>query len=214
MANFDPIIERTFDKEGGFQQYADDKANYSCNVLVGTQNGISATALQAYYGRCVTIADIKGVTKSLAKEIYKKNFWNPISGDKIKNQSVGALLFAQYIGSPSRCKAYTLEALKELGMKITSISTPYSTDVINFINKKPKQFHKLVWDKKYDYLINHPSIDKYSGWLTGHKELVYHENPLVTPEMAGVGVAVISVAALYISTNGFTDIPELPDLGI
>ena len=79
MANFDRIVEQTFSFEGGFQNYTSDNANYSCGQLAGTNNGISAIALQQYLGYCVTESDVRAVTKAKAKEIYRKQFWTPIT---------------------------------------------------------------------------------------------------------------------------------------
>ena len=108
MANFQPIYENTLKKEGGFQNSPNDSANYCYSfvngkrtrgALIGTNRGISATALQVYLGRCPSVAEMKAVTPELAYKIYKKNFWDKINGDIIKSQSVASMIFQMRIGS-------------------------------------------------------------------------------------------------------------------
>lgn len=99
MAKFTPVFENTLKKEGGFQKFAADSANYVDGVLIGTNRGISAQAYKQFYGKTPTEADMKALTQEQAEAIYKRNYWNKIKGDLIENDSVAALMFQFIIGS-------------------------------------------------------------------------------------------------------------------
>lgn len=99
MADFNSIVKKTFNFEGGFQSFSNDTANYCNGVLIGTNHGISAVAYKAHYGVCPTVAQMKALTIDQAKAIYKKNYWDPIQGDLISNQSVAHIFFDAFIAS-------------------------------------------------------------------------------------------------------------------
>lgn len=141
MAEFKPIFLTTLKKEGGFQKFDNDSANYVNKVLIGTNRGISAIAYYEYYKKIPTEQDLKSLTEAQAEQIFKKNYWNKINGDKIKNQSVAQLMFQYIIGSG----ASQLSDLKDianmvLGKKlIASIDKTFTDseiDIINSLNQK------------------------------------------------------------------------------
>ena len=101
MANFEQAIQGTFKAEGGFQNHADDNANYVNGVLIGTNLGISAQGYHAFYKKVPSINDMKNLTVEQAKAIFKGNYWDKVNGDKILNQSVAELMFQYVIGSGS-----------------------------------------------------------------------------------------------------------------
>jgi len=68
MADFNPILTKTFKFEGGFQNSANDTANYCGGVLIGTNRGISARA--KYNSMAEWIKDFK--TTQPYKDLIKK----------------------------------------------------------------------------------------------------------------------------------------------
>lgn len=99
MANSKIEIEKTFNREAGFQNFANDRANYVNGFLIGTNHGISAQAYGTFYKKVPTIADIKALTTDQAELIFKALFWDQVNCDNINNQSVAALMFQFIIGS-------------------------------------------------------------------------------------------------------------------
>lgn len=111
MANFNLAYDRTARAEGGYTDNPRDKGNYVCSNgswvtgnfpfrcssgsmhLVGTNHGISAPKLYGYMRRLPTVADMRGLTKAAAKDIYKKDEWRRIMGDSINSQSVADIFF-------------------------------------------------------------------------------------------------------------------------
>lgn len=75
MANFRPALEITLKHEGGETV---DSGGY-------TKWGISQ---KAYPG-----LDIKNMTRAQMEAIYKRDYWDKIKGDQIKDQNAAAVLF-------------------------------------------------------------------------------------------------------------------------
>lgn len=139
MASFDPIFNLTLNHEGGFQKLANDSANYVKGKLIGTNRGISAIGYYDFYKKIPTELDMRNLKVEQAKAIYKKNYWDKINGDKIKNQSVAELMFQFIIGSG----ASQLSDLKDIanviaGKKIiASIDKTFTDAEIAIINSLP-----------------------------------------------------------------------------
>ena len=74
--DFDTIIEYVFASEGGYVDHPDDPGG-------ATNMGITLGTLSTWRGRKVTKAEVKNLTKSEAKEIYKKLYWLPVGGDAL-----------------------------------------------------------------------------------------------------------------------------------
>jgi lysozyme family protein len=88
MDRFDTFIERVFKDEGGYSNDPKDPGNWTggrvgSGVLKGTKFGIAANT----YGHL----DIANLTRAEAKEIYRRDFWHPIRGDKLP-PIVGAMM--------------------------------------------------------------------------------------------------------------------------
>lgn len=173
MADFEPILKHTFKWEGGYQNYANDTANYnSLGQLVGTNRGISAKAWESYFKKPPRIEDIKAITPELAKKIYKKNYWEPIKGDLIKNQDVAALMFQAFIGSGYVGLKHIKEAINDTaGKQLVPINNAAITrKEAEIINKLPqKNFFNTLKEKRraFFYYLEKSNPDKYSKFIKG-----------------------------------------------
>ncbi|MFY9308544.1 MAG: glycosyl hydrolase 108 family protein [Bacteroidia bacterium] len=120
MGSFTPIWKGTKGFEGGYQQLANDSANYCPakgkpgSKLIGTKFGISAIAYGDYFQRCPTVEEIKNLTPELAQKIAKTKFWDAVQGDKIKSQPVAHLVFDSVYGSGSYGPLHTRQAINKL----------------------------------------------------------------------------------------------------
>lgn len=82
MANFAPAIERTLGHEGGYVNDPNDKGgetNWGITKAVATASG--------YKGK------MKDLTQSVAKSIYKKEYWDKLELDKVNNQVIAEIAF-------------------------------------------------------------------------------------------------------------------------
>jgi len=74
--NFPEIMDHIFKFEGGYVNHPSDPGG-------ATNMGITIGTLRSFRGTAVTIADVKALKKSEAMEIYRKNYWDKISGDEL-----------------------------------------------------------------------------------------------------------------------------------
>ncbi len=179
MANYKPILSATFKFEGGYQNSPNDSANYtSKKILVGTNRGISAIALEEYWrvtgkGGQPTVADIKALTSNDAEKIYKKLFWDKIKGNDIKNQSVAWIIFDSFIASGSYGIKRTKTAINKYynSEVVTVNSNPLNDAEVKLINDaQPQELFKILKDGEIQNRKNLAASDPtkaqfLKGWL-------------------------------------------------
>lgn len=201
MGDFAAIWKGTKGFEGGYQQLANDSANY-CPAkgkpgsrLIGTKYGISAIAYGDYFHKCPTVEQIKNLTPELAQKIARTKFWNPIQGDRLQNQAVAHLVFDSIYGSGSIGVLHTRQAINQLmgaGTVKEYKSFSLSNDEVARINRLPadqffktlsgirKNFFKgLTYEKGY---MNRMAkiVATYAGMLSDPANVVRHHKAGVT----------------------------------
>ena len=72
------ILDDILDNEGVHQWDVADKANFIGGVNVGTNKGITPATYKAYFGKVPTRADMGALTTKQAREIYQKQYIDPI----------------------------------------------------------------------------------------------------------------------------------------
>jgi len=168
MANFTPIFEKTEGWEGGYQAYASDKANYtSSGKLVGTNRGISAIAYENYLGYGPTVADMKAITRAIAKDVYRKKFWAGMRGNELKNQDIADIIFALRIGNPAKSNEIVEESLLQMG-KDVSVKWTYSDEVVKAINRSnPEKLFYIIKEEKRKFLesLRYKYPQFIGGWM-------------------------------------------------
>lgn len=220
MANFSQIWTGTKGFEGGYQQLANDSANYCPakgkpgSKLIGTKFGISAIAYGDYFHRCPTVAEIKNLTPELAQKIAKTKFWDPVQGDKINSQPVAHLVFDSTYGSGSYGPLHTRKAINQLmgsGTVKEYKSFSLSDDEVNKINSLPadklfralsdirKNFFKgLTYEKGY---MNRMAkiVAMYSGMLADPEKLVkqHKGDILIAFTVLAIGVGTFLLIRKY-----------------
>lgn len=76
--NFDFIIEKVLEAEGGFVQ-----RSKKADPGGATKYGITFDVLRAWRRKNITVDDVKKLTKEEAKEIYRFQYWNIVKGDDL-----------------------------------------------------------------------------------------------------------------------------------
>jgi len=80
--NWDKSCEMVLAHEGGFTNDQRDRGNHLPDGRQGsTMLGCTQANWEAYIGRKVTQDDMKKLTKDDVKPLYKKNYWDAVSGD-------------------------------------------------------------------------------------------------------------------------------------
>jgi lysozyme family protein len=152
---FDIAIARVLDHEGGFTANPLDRGNWTSGtigkgVLKGTKYGISAMSYPNL--------DIKNLTWEDAKAIYKRDFWNPINGDKLHcGVSYQLLDFAINSGVGAAVKAYQ----RALGVKDDGQFGPASLAAAAKMSVNDQILNVIA--ERLEYMV------KATSWLTFSK---------------------------------------------
>lgn len=137
--NFDEAFEKLIDPdhEGGFQNDPRDKGNWTGGAihsgkLKGTKYGISAASYPNI--------DIEALSKSGAKAIYLRDFWNKVISDDIP-QNIHFAMFDMAVNSGPKYaikvlqKALCVEPDGEIGPKtIAALRNEPASLLVNRIN--------------------------------------------------------------------------------
>lgn len=104
MSNFDKSIVVVLAHEGGYVNHPNDPGGE-------TNYGITK--------RSYPNVDIKNLTLAQAKEIYKRDFWNPGPYEKIENDDIATKLFDTAVNvGPKRAYRFLQKSLNLMGMKL------------------------------------------------------------------------------------------------
>lgn len=165
MANFAIAYELVKDAEGGYQKSPDDPGNYnSLDQLVGTNYGVSAAKYEGIIGRPPSENDMRNLTAAAAREIFRRDEWTRIQGDRITSQAVANIFFD---GAVNHGKGIHLMQ-EVLRVPQDGVVGPVTLNAINTANpqslylaykeRRRQYYHQLVaWDERlYTFL---------DGWL-------------------------------------------------
>ena len=78
--NWNDCFDHVLGSEGGFQNDPKDKGNWTgCAVGAGKNNGTNWGISACAYPQL----NIRGLTQAQARDIYYKDYWNPVQGDRL-----------------------------------------------------------------------------------------------------------------------------------
>lgn len=175
MANFyTDSLPTILKDEGGYQNLSYDSANYCDGKLIGTKYGISAIGYKGYYGVCPTVEQMKNLTTDQAAAIFKKNYWDKINGDKIKNVSVAQMMMQYIIGSGASQISDIKDIADSVGGKDFLVSddsniTDQEIDYINSLDQLKFWTALKTWRLKFYDLLVAKNPAKYGPSLNGWK---------------------------------------------
>ncbi|MEM9822908.1 MAG: glycosyl hydrolase 108 family protein [Bacteroidota bacterium] len=134
MAQFNLVIDLVLDLEGGFQNNPADWGNYNAydddgnlvpyrerkgrTLQSGTNRGISTALFSTLLKRVVTEEEIRSISVSMARDIYKVVFWDNIKGDHISDQRIANLIFDTHVNHGSYGKKMVQVVLNNLGFNL------------------------------------------------------------------------------------------------
>lgn len=180
MANFNlfiPILQKV---EGGYQNLSGDKGNLnSLGQRVGTNYGISARFYEGIIGRPPTIADMKAITKTGARLLYKKYFWDDIHGDSLKSQSVANIVADHAVNAGEYPIGTIVQRIlrNDFGKNVTIDGDigPQTAAAMNTVNSL-QLFNKIKKARQdHYYSIGGEFLNT---WLTRLKSFTYTEKKL------------------------------------
>jgi len=185
MANFEVSYNRTGAHEGGYTDNQRDKGNWVCSDgswvtgrfpfqckpgtrmhLVGTNWGISAPKLYAYLRRLPTAAEMRSLSKSTAKEIYRRDEWTRIKGDMINSQAIADILFDGAVNHGSSSAIRMMQRV--LKVKTDGVMGPQTLTALNGGNEaRIYNAYKAERKRLYEQLVARDSSQGVflTGWL-------------------------------------------------
>lgn len=160
---FNKAFELLMEDEGGF-------VNDEADPGGATKYGITQKTYEQYIGRKVEIIDMKNLTVEVAKEIYLKNYWNPLSCEYVNDAAIAICMFNTGVLHGLQTSAKTTQrVLSLLGatIKIDGVIGGETTKHLNMIQAKTflKLFHKLILERIETLVFNNPKLSKFKrGW--------------------------------------------------
>lgn len=138
--NFALIMDQIFRHEGGYVDHPRDPGG-------ATNMGITFATLRDYRGKDITKADVKSLTKTEAHEIYRKRYWEPVSGDELPSgvdlcvmdsavnsgPSRGARWLQRAVGAKADGKIGTMTLAACEGIEPATIVNRMCDDRMNFL---------------------------------------------------------------------------------
>jgi lysozyme family protein len=202
MANFEKVYANIADGEGGFQNMPQDVGNYCDGKLIGTNHGIASTFYKSILGRCPTVSEMKNLSKSEAKRLWKQYFWAKIDGDNVPLDSLAELYVYSTGGGSSGWLHIRQSANKVAGKKLFDEKRyPLSLAQMKEVNKLDgKKMYKEMSALRQKFFENHPNTTIKNGLLNrlyrinqrfaSEATKIVKENPKTT-----IGIALILVGA-------------------
>lgn len=205
MAEFLPILKKTFNVEGGYQSFPQDVGNYtSSGKLVGTNKGIAAITLEAYLGREPSVAEMKALTTEKATAIYRTLFWDRMLGDLILSQSVALIFWEAFVASgnlmrPRKAinKYYGKTVVSEKNLRFGNTEINYTN------NADARKLFNIAWqqevDQRHARVATNPSQAVFlAGWLNRLNSVKFTDNVTRNTVITGLGLMLISFS-LYLT---------------
>jgi lysozyme family protein len=180
MAAFDPAVKKLLKKEGG---YVFDPADRGGE----TKFGIT----KASYPNL----DIKNLALEEAREIYLRDYWNPISLSQIGDQNVAEFMLDTAANSGTGTAGKMLQkAANILGARLTVDGAvgPLTVKAVNALNANALLSNMVSWRVKFyeNIVAKDASQRKFlKGWLARAKSFA----------PAGAGLAAFLFAALGVA---------------
>ncbi|WP_435415042.1 glycoside hydrolase family 108 protein [Polaribacter aestuariivivens] len=165
MANYYDFKETVQQLEGGFQKIPSDPGNYnSRKELVGTNHGISAPVYESWIGYPPSEIDMRAMSKTIASEIFKTNYWNKLRASEIKNQAVAENLVDHGVnagtGAATKIMQRVLNKYFNKNLSVDGGLGPITLAAINSVN--PLTLFQKYSQYRFEYYskINNPDWAK------------------------------------------------------
>lgn len=199
MANFNAYIPLLLQVEGGYQANPNDPGNFnSLGQNVGTNKGISAKFYESIIKRPPTVADMMAITTELAKNLYKKYFWDKCQADNIINQQVANTIVDHHVNSGQGIRLAQKVLNEDFNKNLTldnsmgplTLAAINSTPPATFVDKYNKAraaFYKSIGNETF-----------YQGWLNRLKKFAWAGAEFAEKNKYAMGLIILGVATLGI----------------
>ena len=121
MANFEKVYPNIKLGEGDYGNSPQDPGNYCGGKIAGTNHGISAILYKSVIGRCPTANEMRNLSATKAKEIWKQYFWDKLDGDNVPLDSLAELYLYSTGGGKSGWLHIRQSANRVAGKKLFEV---------------------------------------------------------------------------------------------
>jgi hypothetical protein len=216
MAKYTNIISFIKDKEGGLSSATTDTAsrnpsncgNGSNGKPYHTNKGVTWTTFKGLSNKLGYSASCENFIKmpnDIWGKIYKEGYWNPIQGDRIKNQAIAntfvEMAYMSGVGSNTSTRG-AIPYLKNFFKSKYNKSFDNITQIVDYVNElddkgqTPELFEKLIDFRKSLYTsFNQPSNIK--GWINRLDAFYVFNKPyaLSTATKSSIAVGILLIVA-------------------
>lgn len=126
--------------EGGWSDNAKDRGGK-------TMWGITQATLSAWLGRPASVNEIRNLDKATALAIYKKNYWDRVSGDALPN-GVDLMVYDWGVNSGPKRSAVALQAI--LGVKADGWIGEETLKAL--VSHDPREIINELYDRRMAFL--------------------------------------------------------------
>jgi len=212
MAKHTNIVSFIKNKEGGLSSATTDNASNNPSNCGNGSNGkpyhtnkgiqwLTFKGLSSKLGYSATCDNFIKMPNDIWTKIYKEGYWNPMQGDRIKNQAIANTFVEMAWGSGVGSNTSTRGAIPYLK---NFFKTKYNksfdniTQIVNYVkqlddNKKtPELFEKLYDYRKSLYTsFNQPSNLK--GWINRLDAFYFLNKPYALKSKNSIAIGVLLI---------------------
>lgn len=167
MNNFNDLIGKILEAEGGFVNHPDDRGR-------ATNRGICwdtwTQTAESILGKDPTLGNLKDLTEGEAAQIYKQEYWDKMNLDSIENKSLQHMIFDGGVNHGTGTSARMVqESINALGgqVKVDGALGPKTAEAINKLD--PEALFNQIKERRYahyDKIIeDNPTQEVFrNGW--------------------------------------------------
>lgn len=211
MADYKNIISFIKVREGGLSSATTDTASKNSSPCGNGSNGkpyhtnkgvtwTTFTSLASKLGYSATCANFIKMPDDIWGKIYKYGYWNPMLGDKIKNQAIANVFVEMAWGSGV---GGATNALKKFFTSNYNKSFANISEIVDYVNQLDSEgrtselFEKLNEYRKLFYKnLNQPA--NYKGWMNRLGAFYLLNKPYAISKNEKLGV----LAVLFLVIGG------------
>jgi len=152
-SNFEDCLARVLASEGGFSNHKDDPGGI-------TNWGCTKATWEEFVGHPVSEADMRALTPDDVAPLYKRKYWDKVSGDQLPKGLDYAVFDAAINSGPRRAAKWLQEIV---GVTVDGAIGPKTLEVVNTY---PVQFLIAQYnDTRLQYLESLPTWSIFGkGW--------------------------------------------------
>lgn len=167
MNNFNDLVGKILEAEGGFVNHPDDRGRATNRGICW--NTWTQTA-ESILGKEPTLENLKDLTEGEAARIYKQEYWDKMNLDSIENKSLQHMIFDggvnHGIGTSARMVQESINALGGQ-VKVDGALGPKTAEAIN--TSDPEALFNQIKERRYahyDKIIeDNPTQEVFrNGW--------------------------------------------------